>query len=395
VTTIGPREQPGTSTSELNKISVNRTPYYSPLDGLLISGLQVRVLRGSPLSCKDLPQSEVSSVSPHCGDFCVDSAAFPRRNFASVSAKASVKRRGHSPTPKPRDVFLHAKPWQFGRDGRKFKVVAERMRRLSRVLARFDRSGDCASIFPSVGTLLEGVRSAERNYPEQGAPWARRMAWSRRTVFVYLKRLERTGISTASGLSSYHGTKRRTLHPEKLLSVPIESCIPTARESCTRSKSLDSKKPQKSRKKQNHPADDAPRMHPIESCTLILSLCPLHHSSKGTGETEPYAGRLDRLTVVARQRILARTTEAPETVDAILETVKARAADARAVIHSAAYLERGFDSQLADDAAELGPELASRAPEMRLNIALLHARVEQAAREGRPARELLAESLPL
>jgi hypothetical protein len=75
------------------------------------------------------------------------------------------------------------------------------------------------------------------------------MAWSRRTVFVYLKRLEGAQISSTNGLSSYHGTKRRTLHPEKLLSVPCESCTPTRGESCTRSKDLDSKKVQLSRKK--------------------------------------------------------------------------------------------------------------------------------------------------
>ena len=151
--------------------------------------------------------------------------------------------------PKPRDAFLHAKPWQFGRDGRKFKVVSERLRRLSRVLARFDHSGDCRSVFPSVETILGRLHAAELNYPETGPAWRSRMDWSRRTVFVYLERLERAGIATSGGLSSYHGTKRRELHSERLLSVPLESCTPTLRESCIGSKSLDSKKWHVSRKK--------------------------------------------------------------------------------------------------------------------------------------------------
>jgi len=39
----------GISTSKFNAVAIDRCPYYSPLDGLLISGFQVRVLGGSPL----------------------------------------------------------------------------------------------------------------------------------------------------------------------------------------------------------------------------------------------------------------------------------------------------------------------------------------------------------
>src|ERR1039458_2558437 len=112
----------------------------------VISGLQVRVLRGSPLSSKDLPHSKFFPRSPHCGDFCVDPAAFLREDSASGSTRANATPGARTSAPKPCDAFLHAKPWQFGRNGRKFKVVAERMRRLVRVLARFDRSGDCTKI---------------------------------------------------------------------------------------------------------------------------------------------------------------------------------------------------------------------------------------------------------
>ena len=40
---------------------------------LLISGLQVQVLPGSPLFCKHLDHSAFSFLFAHCGDFCVDS----------------------------------------------------------------------------------------------------------------------------------------------------------------------------------------------------------------------------------------------------------------------------------------------------------------------------------
>jgi hypothetical protein len=133
------------------------------------------------------------------------------------------------------------------------------MRRLTRVLARYGPA-DCRSIFPSVETILGKLRLAELNYPECGAPWVRRMSWSKRTVQVYLKRLHDSGISENGGRTGYHGTRLRVLRPEKLLSAPLESCTSTPRESCTRSKSLDSKKLQV---RESHPApqsrrDDSP-----------------------------------------------------------------------------------------------------------------------------------------
>jgi hypothetical protein len=267
------------------------------------------------------------------------------------------------------------------------------------VLARFDHSGNCRSVFPSVETILGRLRAAELNYPETGPAWRSRMDWSRRTVFVYLKRLERAGIATSGGLSSYHGTKRRELHSERLLSVPLESCTPTPRESCTRSKSLDSKKLQRSRRKQNHPADDVARASRSELNPNVNGR-PARVGSVN-GKTDPatvYAVRLTRFTATARKNILARTTESPDTVDVLLQAVVTRAADARTVIHSAAYLERGFDSQLADDAAalecyEAAPDLLKAAPDLRRKIAFVQRCVEDAARSGRRASEVLAERL--
>jgi hypothetical protein len=126
--------------------------------------------------------------------------------------------------PQPADLFRHAQPWRFASrgDGRKYRVVRERLRRLARVLARFDRSGNCREIFPAVATITAQLNAAELNYPD-----GQRFKWSRPTVFRYLDRLKRGGVATSSGLSHYHGTRRRVLHSDRLLSVPPESETPT------------------------------------------------------------------------------------------------------------------------------------------------------------------------
>jgi hypothetical protein len=82
-------------------------------------------------------------------------------------------------------------------------------------------------------TIMELLMDSELKYPD-----GQRFTWSRRTVLAYLGRLERSGIATASGLSHYHGTRRRALHSDRLLFVPLESCTSTPLQSCTRIKSL-------------------------------------------------------------------------------------------------------------------------------------------------------------
>ena len=315
----------------------------------------------------------------------MDSPTFSRENSASGNSRTNATTRAHISGPKPRDVFIHAKPWQFGRDGRKFKIVSERLRRLSRVLARFDRSGDCRSIFPAVTTILDRLRSAELNYPKDGAPWLRRMAWSRRTVFVYLQRLERAKISTSSGLTSYRGTKRRELHAEKLLLVPVESCTPTRRESCTRSKSLDSKKLQRGRKKQNHPAEDAVRTNPSELISKSNGNPPVEETS--TAKPNPaaaYAARVARIRAVAKKIILARKPMDPDGVDYVLAMVIDRT---RRPIHNPNYMVTGFFNQLADDLAQFESYGASEQYDANVygNLARLHRGVE--ARHPRPGTE--------
>ena len=77
-------------------------------------------------------------------------------------------------------------------------------------------------IFPAVATITARLNAVELNYPE-----GQRFKWSRPTVFRYLDRLKRGGVATSGGLSHYHGTRRRVLHSDRLLSVPLESETPT------------------------------------------------------------------------------------------------------------------------------------------------------------------------
>jgi hypothetical protein len=143
-------------------------------------------------------------------------------------------------TPTTKDIFLTSKLWQYGvtaNDSRKYRLIETRMKRLAKVLARFDRSGACREIYPAVSTILAKLKERELNYPEP-----QRLTWSRRTVFLYMERLEEAEIMKRGKLSRYHGTRRRVLDPAGLLSVPRECCTPTRRESCTRNKSLRSKK---------------------------------------------------------------------------------------------------------------------------------------------------------
>jgi len=160
---------------------------------------------------------------------------------------------------------------------------------------------------------------------------------------------------------------------------------------------LDSKKLQGSGKKKNHPPDDT-GSSPISRATPPKSNVvkpPVERTSKAGS----YGERLAKFTAAARRNILVRSSESAEVVDAILKTVLQRAEDARTVIRSNSYLERAFDSQLADENAQLersgaDEALLASAPEIRRKIVFVHACVEQAAREGRPAREVLAERLP-
>ena len=99
---------------------------------------------------------------------------------------------------------------------------------------------------------------------------------------------------------------------------------------------------------------------------------------------------------------MGRTGLNGEAVDAILKLVINRT---RGIIYSAAYLETAFENQIADDVADLqgcrpavladyDPDLGKAAAEMRAKTAFVRWAVEEAVRQGRAARDILAESFP-
>ena len=122
----------------------------------------------------------------------------------------------------------------------------------------------------------------------------------------------------------------------------------------------------------------------------------------GGAKSKPdsYESRLARFKIAALKNIQARSTETPETIDAILDTIIERATDSKSLIHSAAYLEASFDSFLAGDCSwcenyerERGKSAAALTAEFYKNLRFTHGVVKEAARQGRPAREILAERL--
>jgi hypothetical protein len=232
----------------------------------------------------------------------------PQRTFPEQARIPGPSRAA----PNARDKILHSKPWQYAgkSDGRKFRILRERDRRLARALARIDWSGECQDIFAAVSpplgqmhsargkSILEQLRKAELNYPTTGKAWQRQMKWSRPTVYRHLARLRSAGsIETLGGLSHYHGTRRRIMHPERLLSVPRESETPTRRESETGSKSLEVALKQEERPETLCAAKTAARSavasHISNSNPQVKPSCP------GNGQTKPrtVAGPLPSWTV--------------------------------------------------------------------------------------------------
>ena len=226
-------------------------------------------------------------------------------------------------------------------------------------------------------------------------------------MFRYLKKLKEHSIASSDGLSAMHGTRRRILHSEGLLSVPRESETPAFGESGTRSKSLDSKKVHGSRKKQHHPetqktCDDAasyshsPEPLPEQAKKRPESILLV---GEGPKPDEAYEKRVDLFVAIARRNILRRTTESPEAVWMVLRILRERAARAGTIIRSPAYFETGFDAELAQDLERASKyansaELISSMSANRHKIACLQLAVEEAARSERRAEDILAERLP-
>jgi len=183
------------------------------------------------------------------------------------------------------DLFRHARPWQFPGDGRKSRLIKERERRLTRCCASFDRTMSCENIYSAVDTILRRLRETELVYPavkrKRGRPISgrERLAWSRRTVFRYLARLEKAGILIRGGLNSQRRkTRRRALHPDKLLFSAVQSGTPQCGTQSTSPRKFHTIRKKRT---ETHPAAKA------AACTVSLS-----KKSSGLGKRAtllPYA----------------------------------------------------------------------------------------------------------
>src|SRR6266404_3512465 len=85
-------------------------------------------------------------------------------------AQRGDSRQGRSRyQPKAHQVFRRAREWQFGdaAKGRKWRGIQSRLRMLARVLAMYDRSGECRSIYSATDTMLLDVRKLEARHAEE------------------------------------------------------------------------------------------------------------------------------------------------------------------------------------------------------------------------------------
>lgn len=116
--------------------------------------------------------------------------------------------------PKAHQIIRRARPTQFRRHGRKFRVNQERDLRVMRALARYDRG---AGVWASLNTLLAEVRKIEASL-DGGAV---QMTWSLRTLVRSLTRLRRDGLIASHEIRRKErarwGSRARSLHPEKFL----------------------------------------------------------------------------------------------------------------------------------------------------------------------------------
>ncbi|HVA18451.1 MAG TPA: hypothetical protein VMV59_12140 [Candidatus Dormibacteraeota bacterium] len=116
--------------------------------------------------------------------------------------------------PKAHQIIRRARPTQFRRHGRKFRVNQERDLRVMRALARYDRG---AGVWVCLDTLLAEVRKVEAGL-DGGAV---RMTWSKRTLVRSLARLRGDELIASHEIRRKErarwGSRTRSLHPEKFL----------------------------------------------------------------------------------------------------------------------------------------------------------------------------------
>ena len=128
-------------------------------------------------------------------------------------------------TARAHQIFRHARPSQFPANTRKHRVTRERDSRTMRALSHFDQG---AGAWPKLENVLRELRAIEaRRDPGE------RMDWSRATLKRSIARLESSRILQRHGIrrlpGGQWGSRKRTLHPEKLLSL---ECEPRSKPQC-------------------------------------------------------------------------------------------------------------------------------------------------------------------
>jgi hypothetical protein len=143
------------------------------------NGLQVRVLPGSPLTCKDLAHFLGSCLSPYCGDFCGDSYL---KSLSLVSRQDSLKRCPKWPdgklwrrksNPRKAGITRAAIPRLRGQVAGNRKWHHARNGRLDRLCSQMERVCEEASGSYRHGrnTITETWTEAKRNLKGLGMPF--------------------------------------------------------------------------------------------------------------------------------------------------------------------------------------------------------------------------------
>lgn len=278
-------------------------------------------------------------------------------------------------------IFRHARPRQFTASGRKRRIIQERDRRTAQALSHFDQG---AGVWASLKTILRELRVIEaRRDPDDQA------TWSLATLKRSLARLETSGVEQRHGI--HHegrkkwGTRKRTLHPERLL--PRSECEPSIRSNvsrrCLECDPLEVKdfNTSGSPAKNHHPNLNQKNDDDSHWKDFLNPTPKSQPKISGREKQKPktYQERLAQFKATAKAAILQIdakdcrlrcgdtliTQITPEVVDGILEDVIQRAHDAETVICSTNYLlssyARFMDSENIIEAAR-PPALAAPAP---------------------------------
>jgi hypothetical protein len=208
-------------------------------------------------------------------------------------------------------------------------------------------------------------------------------------VILYLGRLKRSGIATAGGLSHYHGTRRRVLHSDRLLFAPLESCTPTQRESCTRSNAF------KSLKVHGNAHAETPAAAQVAARSVPGFSCEeLRKAEKAVDLLNAICDRYPELGFVWAMKMFAWALRNPN----------------GRISNPLSYVITCVDNFIGDYPAYQRKAILQRFPDVpgvtfdvdgqrwretsdqdREKLKFVHSIVEEAARRGVPAREILLE----